>query len=387
MIEQPDRRAELALAGLVRLLEHCGEARWLKWARGHLNTTRESGLSPTLLDAYGGVGSFNDLILDPANGHALEQTEVPWANRLLAVLGERLYQLAVEITDERFAAEWVHPADPPIEGWRCLACGHSEIPDYDIEWWAARILVPASVADSTLEDPDELVATLLSGQVIGAAESRADVMSRATASGLQVAFTDGIMRPCTSCGSGDTARYRWIFAGGGLHPAEDNLELRKPGHEYRSETDTKMVGAAMQEEGAKGVAEHMWHLGPTPHEQLLDAQTKIMEAVRGLAGSTYLAIYEELERTDQDGWQEVAEHTWLIPESMSSRATLENHLETGVWQMYVADSPVPETHLPDLFKFDSAEVATRLSELGVSAMIDAWHDNTEWRVAIALSES
>lgn len=387
MTDHPDRRAEKALAGLVRLLEHSGEARWLKWARGHLNTTRASGLSPTVLDAYGGIGSFNDLILDPANGHALEQQEVPWANRLLAVLGERIYQLAVEITDERFSANWVHPADPPIEGWRCLVCGHGEISDQDIEWWAARILVPASVGDATLEDPAELVATLLSGQVIGAAESRADIMTRATASGVLIAFRDGDMRPCSACGSEDTTRYRWVFAGGGIHPAEDNAELRPEGHSYRPSSEPAVLLLEVEQHGAKAVADGLWHLGPMPNDALLDAQTAVMEVVRGLPGNTYVTSHEERESAEAEGWERVAEHTWLLPPSMPSRASLHGYFETGVWQMYVAEGPVEASDLPDLFKFDSNEGAKRLAGLGITALIDAWHDNTEWRVAIALSGS
>ena len=203
-----DRRAELALAALVRLLEHSGEGRWLLWARRHLEKARAGSIDATVLDAYGGPGSFNDLTLDPENGHALERTQVPWANRLLAVLGERVYQLACERTDERFEAAWVHPVDPPVEGWRCLICGHGEITDYDLEWWVARILVPAHVADSTLADGPALIATILSGQLIGAAESRADVMARASASGVHVAYRDDVMRPCTACASGDTVAYR-----------------------------------------------------------------------------------------------------------------------------------------------------------------------------------
>lgn len=213
----PDGRAVLALTALVRLLEHCGEARWLKWARGHLQTAQVGPIDVTVLDAYGSFGSFNHLILDPANGHALEPGEVPWANRLLATLGERVYQLAFERTDERFEAAWVRPPDPPIQGWRCASCGHAEITDTDIEWWAARILVPAYVSDSSLEQDPELVFAILSGQLIGAAESRADVIARAHASGIHYTFRDGIMRPCPACESEDTADFRWIFAGGGLH--------------------------------------------------------------------------------------------------------------------------------------------------------------------------
>ena len=384
-------RAGLALAGLVRLLEYSGEGRWLLWARGHLENAQTGPIDPTLLDAYGGIGSFNDLVLDPVNGHALERMQVPWANRLLAVLGERVYQLACERTDERFEAAWVHPPDPPIEGWRCLVCGHGEITDYDVEWWIARVLVPAHVADSTLEDAPGLVDVILSGQVIGATESRADVMARASVSGLHVAYRDDAMRPCPACGSADTAAYRWIFAGGGLHPAEDNLEIRAPGHRYRSDCSPAAVAGVIESVGSARVAPGLWELADKPPEELLHAQTDVMEALRGLEGSTYLTGREDREDredmeqiADRDGWQQAADDTWLIPESAPTHVMLQAYLDEGAWQMYVAPSPAGAGDLPDLFKGDPASHAGAIARLGIVALIDAY-DSTEWRVAVVLS--
>ncbi len=383
-----DRRAELALAGLVRLLEHSGEGRWLLWARRHLERARVGSIDATVLDAYGGSGSFNDLVLDPENGHALERMQVPWANRLLTVLGERVYQLAYERTDERFEASWVHPPDPTVEGWRCLACGHREITDYDIEWWVARILVPAHVADSTLAQGAGLIATLLSGQVLGAAESRGDLMARANASGVPIAYRDGAMRPCPQCGSSDTAVYRWIFAGGGIHPGEDNVELRTPGHRYRSPTTAEALSAVLAVHGGARVGPGLWEVADKTGDELLDAQTDIMEALRGLGTSTYLTIYaetnyDEMELVAQrEAWTNVADHTWLIPDSMPTPVMMQAYLEQGAWQMYVAPAPVGASDLPDLFKGDHASHAEAIGRLAIVAMIDAWHDNTEWRVAV-----
>jgi len=389
-----DRRAELALAALVRLLEHCGEGRWLLWARRHLERARADAIDPTVLDAYGGPGSFNDLTLDPENGHALERMQVPWANRLLAVLGERVYQLAYERTDERFAAAWVHPPDPPIEGWRCLACGHGEISDYDLEWWIARILVPAHLADSTLADGPELIDTMLSGQVVGATESRGDVMARASASGVHVAYRDDVMRPCAACGSGDTTVYRWIFAGGGLHPTEDNIELRGPDYRYRASTSPTVVASVLDEHGFALVAPQLWELTDEqhddlldkPHQDLLDAQTDVVEALRGLDGSTYLTIDEDMERVaHRDGWKSAGKHTWLLPKSAPTHVMLQAHLDGGSWRMYKAADPVGESDLPDLFDGDPAALPGSLTRLHVVALIDAWRDNAEWRVAVASS--
>jgi hypothetical protein len=380
-----DRRSELTLAALVRLLEHCGEGRWLLWARRHLERAQTDSIDPTVLDAYGGSGSFNDLTLDPVNGHALERMQVPWANRLLTVLGERIYQLAYERTDERFEAAWVHPPDPPVEGWRCLVCGHGEISDYDLEWWVARILVPAHVADSTLADGPDLIATMLSGQVIGAAESRADVMARASASTVHVVYRDDVMRPCTACGSGDTVVYRWIFAGGGLHPADDNPELRAPDYRYRPRTSPDVVASILDTHGCTHVTPELWELADKPLGDLLDAQTDAIDAVRGLEGSTYLTIDGDLERVaHRDGWKSAGEHTWLLPESAPTRVTLQAYLDEGSWQMYKAPSPAGAGDLPDLFNGYPASLSESLARLGIVALIDAWHDSTEWRVAVVL---
>ena len=381
-----DRRAELALTALVRLLEHCGEGRWLLWARRHLEQARVDAVDPTVLDAYGGPGSFNDLTLDPENGHALERMQVPWANRLLAVLGERVYQLAYERTDERFEAAWVHPPDPPVEGWRCLVCGHGEISDYDLEWWIARIMVPGHVADSTLADSPDLIATMLSGQVIGATESRADVMARASASGVHVAYRDGVMRPCTACGSGDTAVYRWIFAGGGLHPAEDNVELRAPDHRYRPLTSPMALAGILDTHACTHVTPEIWELPDKSRDDLFDAQTDAVEALRGLEGSTYLTIDDDLESVaHRDGWKSVGERTWLIPESAPTHIMLQAYLDDGAWQMYKAPSPAEASDLPDRFNADHASLLENLTRLGIVALIDAWRDSTEWRVVVVPS--
>ena len=378
-----DRRPELALAGLVRLLEYSGEARWLKWARGHLDTARSGPIDPTVLDAYGGIGSFNDLVLDPVNGHALDRIQVPWANRLLAVLGERVYQLAIERADERFEAAWVHVADPPIEGWRCLVCGHSEITDYDIEWWAARILVPVHVADSSLAEGPALVDTILSGQVLGATESRADVMARASVSGVHITDRDDAMRPCPACESADMVVYRWIFAGGGLHPAEHNVELRAPGFRHRPKTSPTKVASILDRHGCAHITAQLWELADKPNDELLDAQTDVMEALRGLEGSVHLTIHGDWGQVARrNGWKNVGDHTWLIPDSMLTRVMIQAHLAEGDWQMYVAPGPAEGADLPDLFRGEPASLPDTLARLGIVVLIDAWHDSTEWRVAV-----
>ncbi len=383
-----DRRAELALAALVELLERSGEARWRDWAAKYLEAARESGVvAPEVLGAYGGMGSFNDLLLDPANGHTLEPMEVPWANQLLAVRGERVYRLATEASDDRAGdAGWARPADPPLEGWRCLACGHAELTTHEIEWWVARIFVPAHVGDGPLATDPELIQRILEGRALGVPESRGDAIQRAFTSGLLVTEREGVMRPCPACGSGDTGVCRWVIAGEVLMPAEDNLELRDPPNGTLSAETLLDVVATLRGVGAREISSGLWEMPTSNGGDLLDAQVAVMDAVRGLTDTVFLAIYEDVtEEARRDAWEAAGAHTWRLPESVATRPLLQVPLEVGVWQLYAASGPAPDRALPDLFRDAESEVASKLFDLGITAMIDSWHDNTEWRVAVVLS--
>lgn len=53
-----------------------------------------------LLSAFGGMGSINDLIIHPANGHALSLRDGEHANAALQDLLSRAYELASEISRE-----------------------------------------------------------------------------------------------------------------------------------------------------------------------------------------------------------------------------------------------------------------------------------------------
>jgi hypothetical protein len=74
------------------LLRHHGEQHWASWLRGDAGLIRAGdgfGLEH-LLSAFGGMGSFNDLILHAVNGHRIRDEETQRVN-------ERLDQLRSEI--------------------------------------------------------------------------------------------------------------------------------------------------------------------------------------------------------------------------------------------------------------------------------------------------
>lgn len=58
-----------------------------------------------VLSAFGGMGSSNDLVLSPLNGHKVDGDEVAILNRRLNSLLERIYSLAAKLEPEEENAE------------------------------------------------------------------------------------------------------------------------------------------------------------------------------------------------------------------------------------------------------------------------------------------
>jgi hypothetical protein len=88
------------LIGLLKessaFLEVYGEKKisaWLRDCAAMLEGNDLSGID-NLLRGFGGMGSFNDLVLDPRNNHKLDESEVVFANTKLEQYRRKIYQLA-----------------------------------------------------------------------------------------------------------------------------------------------------------------------------------------------------------------------------------------------------------------------------------------------------
>jgi hypothetical protein len=84
------------------LLLGAGDAHWAQWMDKSLARIEQGDLSGVghLLSAYGGMGSFNDLILASANGHSVDDAEHRTVNERLDVLRTEMYELARKIQHE-----------------------------------------------------------------------------------------------------------------------------------------------------------------------------------------------------------------------------------------------------------------------------------------------
>lgn len=93
------QRLSGALLRIVALLKTHGEKRWAFKLEGYLESLQAGDLAAidSILGTYGGMGSFNDLVLCVQNGHQIEATETISVNNHLSRLRTETWELATAV--------------------------------------------------------------------------------------------------------------------------------------------------------------------------------------------------------------------------------------------------------------------------------------------------
>lgn len=84
---------------LGTLLQRYGERHWADWVMGDWRRIQDGDASGIdhLLAAYGGMGSLNDVLIDPHNGHLIAAQDVTTVNARLSQLRSRTYAAATRL--------------------------------------------------------------------------------------------------------------------------------------------------------------------------------------------------------------------------------------------------------------------------------------------------
>lgn len=88
------------------LMLSVGERRWGEWFRADSNRVRSLDFFGVehALSAFGGMGSVNDLILHPMNGHNLHESDIENVNEKVRCLLRRIYALGDKLKREEVNA-------------------------------------------------------------------------------------------------------------------------------------------------------------------------------------------------------------------------------------------------------------------------------------------
>jgi len=115
---------EDALKAMYSLLEQTGEKFWRDWINEDLHYWKNSKSVKHHLSAYGGMGSFNDLVICKKNNHKVTKQQESWINPLLSDLKSICYYSAKNTNSSTVDLErwfnWVFPSRSPMLELRLL---------------------------------------------------------------------------------------------------------------------------------------------------------------------------------------------------------------------------------------------------------------------------
>lgn len=87
---------------LAALLSGCGETHWAEWIQRDsekIGRHQRHGLD-SLLSTFGGMGSLNDVLVHPVNGHPIDPNEIDRVNEELGALRSAVYSDASALRRE-----------------------------------------------------------------------------------------------------------------------------------------------------------------------------------------------------------------------------------------------------------------------------------------------
>jgi hypothetical protein len=86
-------------------------------------------------------------------------------------------------------------------------------------------------------------------------------------------------------------------------------------------------------------------------------------------------------------WQPAAKATWLVPGDLNLDHPIVKHwlFTLGDWRLYSAPGPA-QSKWPDAFRCSAAELVAWMSAQAVAALIESFHDDTDWVVAFTTPE-
>jgi hypothetical protein len=191
-----------------------------RWAEGIARTSGQGFRS-----VCGGMGSFNDVIICQQNGHQIAAEKEGLANELLSCFGSVCFASAKSSLSANEAVNICGNLSMVLQGVRCLNCGHGGVTLDNLACFHAAMMVRKLLREG-VEHRDLFHRVTAYWNSYSPQRETQPLKELLRSSPIEFRDTQGMMRPCPSCGSGDTAIYRWNLKGQRFEPSADNLALR-----------------------------------------------------------------------------------------------------------------------------------------------------------------
>ncbi len=209
---------------LLQILKGEGYENWEKWIIEDIRLWETDKSTKHHLGAYGGMGSFNDIILGTNDLASI------WKNKLFGMVKSITYGFAtgnistISAIDEEFYGY----GSKEISGWRCRDCGEAKIKKRDIEIYLSDTLLPKIFIEYI--NQAKLTEILDLEKVINLEEvskKRTEMENVIQKSGIEFSDSAEWLWICPYCQSDQTCVYRWILTENDtkLVEANNNLDL------------------------------------------------------------------------------------------------------------------------------------------------------------------
>ncbi len=207
------------------LKDEVGYEHWAKWMLDDIELWESEQSVEHHLRAYGGMGSFNDIVLGN------NDVEGMWKGKAFSQVQHLAYCLATGQSLESILTNLSNPYRAnEISGWRCRTCGDARINTMDIErvvsdYFTPKLFIEYAQQD-TLFEILKISQVIDSEMVIGKRQAIENLIKN---SNITLADNKEWLWTCPKCSSKEVCVYRWTLHENDtdLTEAEDNLEIIK----------------------------------------------------------------------------------------------------------------------------------------------------------------
>jgi hypothetical protein len=196
---------------------------WANWMNEDIENCEKTKSTEHHLRAYGGMGSFNDVVIGNQDSAGL------WQGRVFGMLQSLAYGLASGDTLEDILTR-ISNISTQISGSRCQDCGAARINAIDIERFVCASILP-QVFTNHLKN-HRLAEIIDTNKLISSEEvsnKKIAIERLIGQSNIEIASDNNWLWTCPKCGSDKVCSYRWEILNNEtkIIESDDNLEVNK----------------------------------------------------------------------------------------------------------------------------------------------------------------
>lgn len=196
---------------------------WANWMEEDIENWEKTKSTEHHLRAYGGMGSFNDVVIGNQDLAGL------WQSRAFGMLQSLSYGLASgEVLEDILTR--INSVSTQISGWRCQDCGAARINTIDIERFVCTNILPQIFVNYL--ETDKLSEILDINKLISSDEisnKKIAIEKLIEQSNIEISSDNTWLWTCPKCRSTKVCSYRWEILNNEtkIVESDDNLAIKQ----------------------------------------------------------------------------------------------------------------------------------------------------------------